>query len=325
MAWQADAAKGSGVTMTTMNPTAFASQTVLTSMKLELDKDALARADAPIGVFDSGLGGLSVLAHLVNELPHERYVYLADTLHVPYGSRSSDDIRRLTIQAVDWLVNQGCKLVVIACNTASAHGLQAVRERYPSLPIVGLVPAIKPAVLRSQTKQIAVLATPATLHGELLNTVINHVAIPQGVQVHKYSLISLVPWVEAGMPTDHQAVHDLEQLLQQLFAHQVDQLVLGCTHYPFFKPYLQAKLATIGQDDVTSLSLIDSGHAIAKRVVSLLTQLNHLHEGREGQLTALQFYATANLATTTQVAQRLLHQFFPVLDVSFWQSNVTDK
>ena len=133
-------------------------------------------ASAPIGVFDSGLGGLSVLTHLQRRLPFEHYIYLADTLHVPYGSRTQADICQLTLQAVAWLNSQGCKLIVIACNSASAHGLQAARRLYPDVPIVGLVPALKPAVMNSQTKQVAVLATPATLHGYLLNEVIEQVA-----------------------------------------------------------------------------------------------------------------------------------------------------
>ena len=170
-------------------------------------------ANAPIGVFDSGVGGLSVLAHIMQALPHERYLYLADTLHVPYGRRSAADIERLTIDAVHWLMAQGCKLVVIACNSASAYGLQAVRQAFTQVPIVGLVPAIKPAVLASQTRHIAVLATPATLNGALLNTVIAQVAAPRGVTVGKYSLASLVPWVEAGMPSGHVAVGELAHLL----------------------------------------------------------------------------------------------------------------
>lgn len=287
-------------------------------------------ADSPVGVFDSGLGGLSVLAHLVELLPCEQYIYLADTLHVPYGSRSSQEICELTLQAVGWLVAKGCKIVVIACNTASAYGLQAVRAQYPHIPIVGLVPAIKPAVLGSQNKRIAVLATPATLHGTLLNQVIAQVAEPQGVQVDKYSLSSLVPWVEAGMPETHQAVGELQGLLERLRNNQVDYLVLGCTHYPFFKAYLHQQwqqattpmptaisVASTGNDVPITLNIIDSGQAIAKRVYSLLSQFNLLNFDQ--QQTQLQFYTTANLAVTKVVAQRLLQQFLPSLQVEFAQ------
>ena len=104
-----------------------------------------ARRSAPIGLFDSGIGGLSVYLHLAQQLPDERYVYYADTKHVPYGNRDSKDIEALTLKAIDWLYQRGCKLIVIACNSASAHGLEMARYRYPQLPIVGLVPALKPA------------------------------------------------------------------------------------------------------------------------------------------------------------------------------------
>lgn len=285
--------------------------------------------NAPIGVFDSGMGGLSVFAHLVQQLPHERYVYLADTLHVPYGSREATDIQALTLNAVDWLIGQGCKLVVIACNTASAHGLQYARARYPAVPIVGLVPALKPAVLRSQTKQVAVLATPATLHGYLLNEVIDQVAVPQGVTVHKYSIDSLVPWVELGMPATHAAVDALDSLLHTLIRLQVDQLVLGCTHFPFFKPYLTQRLQNLTPQStqcdndmgMPALALIDSGGAIARRVVALLQQSQLLHQPVGD--TILDFYSTAKQTATEQVAKRLLQQVEPPLDVRFYHATLS--
>ena len=141
--------------------------------KNNTDKKALNQdRDAPIGLFDSGVGGLSIYKHLAEQLPAERYVYYADTLHVPYGNRDSDDIQALTLTAVEWLYQQGCKLIVIACNSASAYALDAARQQYPQLPIVGLVPALKPAVLTSQSGHVAVLATKATLNGTLLNQVI---------------------------------------------------------------------------------------------------------------------------------------------------------
>ena len=279
-------------------------------------------ASAPIGVFDSGLGGLSVLTHLQRRLPFERYIYLADTLHVPYGSRSEAEIRELTLQAVAWLHSQGCKLIVIACNSASAHGLQAARRQYPQVPIVGLVPALKPAVMQSTTKQVAVLATPATLHGYLLNEVIEQVAKPQQVTVHKYSFNSLVPWVELGMPSNHLAVTDLDHLLSELQAKKVDQLVLGCTHFPFFKAYLAQRIDELmTHQAMGQVALIDSGDAIAKRVYDLLEKANQLASHKEQP--RLQFYATANLPTTEQAATRLLQRFLPELGIDFFTLCVT--
>lgn len=271
--------------------------------------------NAPIGVFDSGVGGLSILTHLIEQLPYERYIYLADTLHVPYGSRHADNICELTVQATTWLIEQECKLIVIACNSASAYGLHTVRQRFPHIPIVGLVPAVKPAILHTKTKQVAVLATPATLHGYLLNDIITEIAEPHDVVVHKYSIASLVPWVESGMAKEHIAVQELSNLLQELLQKKVDYLVLGCTHFPFFKGYIQQILQTDPSHQTNILQVIDSGQAVANRVASLLT--THQLLANQQELLPLDFYHTANLTSTTQVAERLLNQFVPHLIVNF--------
>lgn len=298
-------------------------------------------ANAPIGVFDSGVGGLSVLMHLLKLLPHENYCYLADTLHVPYGSRSEQNIKQLTLQAVEWLKNQGCKLIVIACNSASAFGLDDARKSYPDIPIVGLVPALKPAVSHTQTKQVAVLATPATLSGRLLNQVINDIATSAQVSVHKYSIASLVPWVEAGMPNEHIAIDELTKLITDLDKKSIDQLVLGCTHYPFFKQYLIDKIQHIKffvlpqsqvnctpshgsslektDQKIKHIGLIDSGQAIAQRVLSLLAKQNSLNP--QTVTKDLQFFSTANLAATSLVANRLIQQFYPDWQVQYYQTD----
>ena len=225
---------------------------------------------APIGVFDSGVGGLSVYLHLTQQLPTERYVYYADTLNVPYGNRDSEDIEALTLKAVEWLHQQGCKLIVIACNSASAYALDTARRCYPHIPIVGLVPALKPAVLASKSGHVAVLATKATLNGTLLNDVIANFAQPNNTVVTKYFDPQLVPWVEAGMSEQDETAQRLRQQVR-IFANEgVDQLVLGCTHYPFFKTFL---LDEIAQQQL-SIQVIDSGQAIAERVRQLLIANN---------------------------------------------------
>jgi len=225
---------------------------------------------APIGVFDSGVGGLSVYLHLAQQLPTERYVYYADTLNVPYGNRDSEDIEALTLKAVEWLHKQGCKLIVIACNSASAYALDTARRCYPHIPIVGLVPALKPAVLASKSGHVAVLATKATLNGSLLNDVIVNFAKPNNTIVTKYFDPQLVPWVEAGMSEQDETAQRLRQQVR-IFANEgVDQLVLGCTHYPFFKTFL---LDEIAQQQL-SIQVIDSGQAIAERVRQLLIANN---------------------------------------------------
>ena len=276
---------------------------------------------APIGLFDSGVGGLSVYLHLAQQLPYERYVYYADTLHVPYGNRDSEDIKALTLAAVEWLYQQGCKLIVIACNSASAYALETVRRYYPQLPIVGLVPALKPAVFASKTGHVAVLATKATLNGTLLNDVITNVAIPNATRITKYFDAKLVPWVEAGMPQESETAQGLREQLQVFAQDGVDQLVLGCTHYPFFKAFLRQEIS----EQQLSINIVDSGQAIAERVKQLLLanqlladQLSalpvevsaneRLNNTRAGLniLPPLNFYATKHDEQLDDVIQRLL-------------------
>ncbi|MFD1133009.1 glutamate racemase [Psychrobacter sanguinis] len=227
---------------------------------------------APIGIFDSGVGGLSVYLHLKQQLPNEHYLYYADTLNVPYGPRSSAEIKVLSLIAVDWLVAAGCKLIVIACNSASAHALPHARQKHPHIPIVGLVPALKPAVLNSNSKNVAVLATKATLDGELLNTVISDYALPANVNVMKWFDPNLVPWVEAGMPLDSETPERLKCQLKRFAEQRVDHLVLGCTHYPFFREFVLAEV----ESENLGIKVVDSGAAIAARVKALLQQFQSL-------------------------------------------------
>ena len=242
--------------------------------------------NAPIGVFDSGVGGLSVYLHLKQALPNERFIYYADTANVPYGNKSGDEILLFTLQAVARLCKRGCKLIVIACNSASAHALKTVRERC-GVPIVGLVPAVKPACMLTKSKQIGVLATQATLDGYLLAEVIDSVASPQGVMVHKHFEPALVPWIEMGMPKDSQAAHILTKKTQAWAEQGVDVMVLGCTHYPFFRQFLQAWIDEQG----LAMTLVDSGMAIAERVKSLLLIFG-IASCQQAINTPLQLYAT---------------------------------
>lgn len=263
----------------------------------------LNKSEAPIGLFDSGIGGLSVYLHLAQQLPAESYIYYADTKHVPYGDRDNKDIEALTLTAIDWLYNQGCKLIVIACNSASAHALEVARHRYPQVPIVGLVPALKPAVLHSKTGKIAVLATKATLEGSLLNQVIAQVATPKGSTVIKYFDPQLVPWVEAGMPEVSDTAQRLREKVQQFATDGVDYLVLGCTHYPFFRDFLLQEISA----QQLSLAVVDSGQAIAARVQQLLVTNKILALSHDPNvIKPLTFYASKYDSALIQRVPRLV-------------------
>ncbi|MDM1764873.1 glutamate racemase [Acinetobacter sichuanensis] len=223
-----------------------------------------AQADAPIGIFDSGIGGLSVAQEIANYLPHEHILYYADTAHVPYGPRTDQEIRELTANAVEWLYRQGCKIAVVACNTASAFSLDYLREHYgESFPIVGLVPALKPAVLQSKSKVVSVLATPATFRGKLIKDVIQRFAEPAQVEVLTVTNLELVPFVESGQCNSVECKASLKNVLDPIVAQGADYLVLGCTHYP----YLKQSIADIYGDQLT---MIDSGLAVARQTARIL-------------------------------------------------------
>ncbi|UNU73936.1 glutamate racemase [Moraxella nasovis] len=241
--------------------------------------------NAPIGVFDSGVGGLSVFLHLRRTLPNEQFIYYADTKNIPYGDKSAEQILRLTCQAVEKLCQAGCKLIVIACNSASAHALEVLRQQF-LIPIVGLVPALKPACFLTKTKQVAVLATRATLDGKLLQQVICDVAMPSNITVHKHFEPSLVPWVEAGKPIDSPVAKLLVKQVKAWADDGVDTIVLGCTHYPFFKAFLAEEIAARR----LQMELVDSGEAVANRVCDLLVELSLDHQTQ--QMSDLIFYAS---------------------------------
>ncbi|GMA14021.1 glutamate racemase [Deinococcus metallilatus] len=227
--------------------------------------------EAPLGVFDSGVGGLSVLAELRRSLPHEHFLYLADTAHVPIGARPDEEIRDLTARAVAALHARGAKGVVVACNTASAFSLTHLRERYPDMPIIGLVPAVKPAVAATRSGVVGVLATPGTLRGTLLRDVIRQWADPAGVRVLTAVSAELVPLVEAGQANGERTRAVLRETLTPLAEAGADQLVLGCTHYPFLADSIRAEFGD-------TFALVDSGAAVARHTRNVLQQAGRLRE-----------------------------------------------
>lgn len=249
-----------------------------------------AQASAPIGIFDSGIGGLSVAIEIAEYLPNESIVYYADTAHVPYGPRDDQNIRELTAAAIEWLYRQGCKVAVVACNTASAFSLDYLRDHYgEDFPIIGLVPALKPAVLNSQTKTVAVLATPATFRGQLIKDVMQRFAIPAQVQVLNVTNLDLVPFVEQGAQMSEACLSSLQHSLQPVVDQGADYLVLGCTHYPFLKPAIES---IFGQ----KLTLIDSGIAVARQTSRILIKSELLFDQSVADTLQIACYVSGNNA-----------------------------
>ncbi len=253
----------------------------------------------PIGVFDSGVGGLSVLIELRRLLPAEDLVYFADSGNCPYGPRPATEIQALSEQAGDFLRAEGAKAIVVACNTASAAGLDPLRARHePQVPVIGLVPAVKPAVALTRSGVIGVLATPGTLRGTLLRDVIAQWATPVGVQVVCDPGAGLVEAVEANR-RDAPATHAiLRAALEPMQAAGVDVVVLGCTHYPFLRPQIAA-VAGAG------LQTVDSGQGVARQTARRLTEAGRLHPGSAPG--SVRFYTSGDPLAVGPVMGHLLN------------------
>lgn len=216
----------------------------------------------PIGVYDSGFGGLSVWRELHRALPRESLIYLGDGKNCPYGSRPAEEIRTLAERAVRELVERGCKMVVVACNTATAAAIEYLRSTFTELPIVGLEPAVKPACAMTRTKVVGVVATERSLQGEkFLSTLARY---GEGVEVVKAVGRGFVEAVEQDREDEPATEAMVREVLEPIIARGADVIVLGCTHYPFLKDAIRR---VVGD---RAVEVIDSGEAVEKRVESLL-------------------------------------------------------
>jgi glutamate racemase len=215
----------------------------------------------PIGIYDSGVGGLSVLREVRKLLPSENPIYFGDQAKVPYGSRPIEELQQLAEGVMRFLLEQRCKLVVIACNTASAAALKHLRELYPDLPIVGMEPAVKPAAEQTHSGKVGVLATPSTFAGALYASVVERFA--HDVEVFQDTCPGLVAQIEKGYLSTPKTRHILEEAILPMLDAGVDTLVMGCTHYPFVIPEIEK--ITCGRARV-----IDPAPAIARQVRRVL-------------------------------------------------------
>lgn len=231
----------------------------------------------PIGIFDSGIGGLTVTAAIRQALPHERLLYFGDNAHIPYGDRTLREVRGFSASITRGLLAQGCKLIVIACNTASAAALVQLREAYPMMPFVGMEPAIKPAAERSRSGVVGVIATKATFQGELFAAVKERFA--QNVTVLEQPCPGLVQAIERGEVDSPSTEAMLRGWLEPMLAKGIDALVLACTHYPLVRPLIER---ICGPD----VEIIDPAPAVARRVQQVLSERDLLApEGTIGTLT----------------------------------------
>ena len=219
-----------------------------------------------IAVFDSGVGGISVLRELVRLMPRERYLYFGDSANAPYGSRSTEDVRQLTLRATEKLMEQGLKALVIACNTATAAAIRQLREKYPELIVVGIEPALKVAADRYPGSRVGIMATPVTLREEKLS---QQLARFPDMQVSLIPAPGLVELVEEGASSE--ALRNLLQPILAPFAGKLDAVVLGCTHYPF--------AATVIGELLPGTVLLDGGAGTAGQTKRRLENAGLLQEG----------------------------------------------
>lgn len=210
-----------------------------------------------VGVFDSGVGGMSVLRAIRRELPEAELLYVADQAHIPYGSRRPSEVLGYADGITRFLLERGAEVVVVACNTASAAALDELRRRYPGTRFVGMEPAVKPAAQRSRRRAVGVLATPGTLRSERFASVVARFA--SEVEVHEEACPGLVQRIEAGEIDGPEMEAMLRGFVAPLLARGIDALVLGCTHYPFVLPLLQR----ICGDGV---EIVDPSAAVARQV-----------------------------------------------------------
>lgn len=258
-------------------------------------------SQAPIGVFDSGVGGLSVWREIRQQLPNEDTIYLADQAHIPYGGRTLTEVKAYAEGVTRFLINLGAKAIVVACNTASGAALHALRATFPDIPFIGMEPALKPAVEHTRRGVVGVLATPTTYEGDLFRKLAERFA--SHVELHTQTCPGLVEAVENGAFDSPATRKLLEHCLNPLKEAGIDQLVLGCTHYPFLIPAIRRIV-----DD--SVAVIDPGPAVARQVRRVLEQRAMLtsrpDEGRHA------FYTSADPVRLAAMLDRLISGRFPV-------------
>lgn len=241
--------------------------------------------NSPIGVFDSGVGGTSIWKEIHHLLPLENTIYLADSKNAPYGNRSMEEITSLSIKNTEKLIALDCKIIVVACNTATTNAIKTLRENY-TIPIIGIEPALKPAALNTKSKSIGILATKGTLSSSLFSQ--TNKEFTKDISVVEIIGEGLVPLIEAGIINGPKMVEILKKHTKPMIAANIDYLVLGCSHYPYIIPVLKEILPR-------HIEIIDSGKAVAKQTESVLKKLDLIRE--EKTLPTLQFFTNAQTET----------------------------
>ena len=257
---------------------------------------------APIGIFDSGVGGTSIWKEIVKRLPQESTIYLADSSNAPYGIKPKTEIIDICIKNTELLIAKGCKMIVVACNTATTNTIDILRNKY-DIPFIGIEPAIKPAALATQTNAVGILATKGTLSSELFHKTSKKFA--SHIKVLEQEGTGLVPLIESGKIESLEMETLLTKLLSPMIQENIDYLVLGCSHYPYLIPQIK-KIAG------NKLNIIDSGFAVAKQTETILRKhdLNNTTSVRANH----QLFTNASLKTLSILTHDITNKRISRLD-----------
>ncbi|BDD04743.1 glutamate racemase [Aureibacter tunicatorum] len=272
----------------------------------------------PIGIFDSGVGGLSVWKEISNLLPYENLVYFADQKNCPYGTKTEKEILELVAKVCDFLISRECKMIIMACNTATAHAIQTLRNKFPHIPFVGMEPAVKPAIINSRTHKIGVLATQATLRSEFFKK-------RSSKYLHEQSQLFLQPGhglvelVENSKASSPEAKALLESYLLPMINKGADHLVLGCSHYPFFHKIIQEIIDAHSSE----MTILDPAEAIARRTKNLLLESGNLNDSPLPPF--FQFFTNANIVALESFINKELVQTKNNLNSSYEIKLVADQ
>ena len=245
-----------------------------------------------VGVFDSGIGGLSILNEALIQAPRHHYLYLADSAYAPYGEKSADWVSDRSLQLCTWLVNQGCETIVVACNTATAQAISRIREKYPKIPIIGVEPGIKPASSISHTKIVGVLATQNTLKSDKFKQLLS--SLTQDCEFIQQAGNGLVPLIEQGILDGDEIAKLLHEYIDPMINMGADTLVLGCTHYPF----LQTTIHHVFGD---RLQIIDTSQAVVRQL------MRFVDSGASASSQRVDLYSTSNGQSLLALSEKLLN------------------
>ena len=234
----------------------------------------------PIGLFDSGIGGTSIWAAIHDLLPHENTIYLADSKNAPYGQKSKIDIIELCQKNTELLLDLNCKIIVVACNTATTNAIAELRSKY-DVKFIGIEPAIKPAANNSKTQTIGILATAGTLNSELFNKNLEQFTETKIIEQIGHNLVNLI---EDGLINSEETFELLQKYLQPMIAQNIDYLVLGCSHYPYLIPQIKKILPK-------NIQIIDSGEAVALQTKKMLQSIGF---NNQNVLSENKFYTNGN-------------------------------